>query len=1605
MRSQISQPYRLLVCSLAAIWMLVPVRAQTVEIQKLLASDGEANNVFGNAVALEGEYALIGSPKNTFILDEPGSVYFFKHDGMLWAEEQILTASDGTADDRFGGAIAISGDVAVIGASGAEGNSANSGAAYVFRYDGVSWVEEQKLFSENGSDADFYGGAVAIHDDTILIGAPQDDSGGPIIGSAHVYRYDGLTWTEEQKLTASDGEMGDNFGQAVALEEDVAVVSAHLDDDNGDLSGSVYVFRFNGALWIEEQKLTASDGAVFDLFGNSVALEGNVILVGAPFDDGDGDTSGSVYVYRYNSPLWVEEQTLTGSDIGEIDQFGFRVALDDEKALVGAPLHDHGGDVAGGAGYLFMYDGTSWMEEDELISSDAEVSDVVGVSVALEGGTAIVGASGDDDNGLESGSTYVFDISSSGGPTPGTCARGDAEADLAVSDVRATLYNEGNLFWEGDLPSYIVPQASGLWPLFAAGIWVGGMVNGDLRMAAADYADWEYRPGPLDAGATLPETDCRRTNANGREAWDRIYVVSTLDVADYEQGGGPAPDLEDWPVGLGAPAVDAAGLPVVPSSRDQLIDLVAGERPVIYGTQTAFWVMNDVGFAHNWSGGLPLGIEVQVSAFAISDPDNATLDQGTFYRYTVVNRNSLAIEDAYITFWTDPDLGDESDDYVGSDPARSLAFAYNSSNTDASYGTPPPAIGFDLLSGAASAAYYENTTGPTGNPSNPGARFEAYNMMQGLWKDGTPITEGGIGYMTGGAVTPWSFSGDPEAQAFWSEVNADGAGSTNPPGDRRILVSTSSFALQAGESTTIDVAILFASGTDYLNSVTVLKAASDDVQARYDDGSLFETVGVNQAPIANDDSAETEEDVAVLIDVLANDSDPDGDPLSIEAIPVAPANGSAVIEGAQIRYTPDSGFFGTDDFDYTASDGQGGMATATVTITVNEAANQAPIANDDAAETNESVSVLIDVLANDSDPDGDPLSLISVADPDGGATSIEGEEIRYTPDPGFSGSDAFEYTVGDDRGGSAMANVTVTVNAFSISVSVDGEAVAGNDALVRVSVAGFDPTSGDLSYRPSGQSAFESIPLTPDGDEYTATIPASAVTLAGLDYYVELSDGSQTITFPSSNPQANPAHLRVTVPSATTSAPPPPDGTYRMVSVPLALNDASPAAVFVDDYGDYDPEVWRLLRWQPETESYVEFPELGINLTPGTALWLATRVETTFDVEDGQSVDASVSVELILPPGFSQIASPFAFPVAWNAIEGSDLVGPPAIWDGIEYLLAQDILTPWEGAFVENTAGEPVTLTINPVSSTGDFQQGPQPVASAGATEQPQRAGLSRTAVRYAAALQISSGVAPVRASSWAATARVGYGLRLVAEAENGLRDSQNLAAFAEEAEEGRDRYDLGEPPPPGEHIRLSFLLEENASPRTSRLAYSYQPDQGEGAVWEVEVIATAGLLRAGVVPVSITLVDEGARPDGYGIYVLDHDRATAINTENGLFTVTLSAHEPVRRLRLIIGTEEFAEAASQDMRLVPLDYTLNPAYPNPARGPITIAYQLATSSAVELAVYDLLGRRIAVLVDGEQDAGRHTRVWDARGLASGVYVYRLRAGTFTDTGKLILIR
>lgn len=450
-------------------------------------------------------------------------------------------------------------------------------------------------------------------------------------------------------------------------------------------------------------------------------------------------------------------------------------------------------------------------------------------------------------------------------PAVGSCLLGTARRDIDANDVRASLFNTGSLFFgtASDAAQYVVPVAGGKSPIYATGIWIGGTVGGELRVAAAPYADFEFWPGPLDAATGRPP------NPSDCSAYDRIYKVSRPDISNYESTGQAAADLAEWPANLGAPVLAAPdngvdddgdgltdeGTDGVDNDEDAKIDerdeqerrtdggydLAGGDRPDIIGDQGLWWVMNDVGSTHATTGTPPLGVEVQVLSWAFARAD--ALGQMTFYRYRVINKSNAPIEDTFLSVFSDTDLGNAADDYIGIDTTLSLGFSYNADNDDEGtegYGSPPPAVGYDFFQGpivdgdtlgATRYTYYNNDFTPQGNPD--GGR-EFYRLMSGFWRDGTPFTAQGDGYQTAGDRTFFAYAGDPVTDQFWSEENTDGNGTAAAPGDRRLIISTGPFTLLQNDPQDIVFGAVYGQGSNRLSSVTALRAADRLAQAAYD---------------------------------------------------------------------------------------------------------------------------------------------------------------------------------------------------------------------------------------------------------------------------------------------------------------------------------------------------------------------------------------------------------------------------------------------------------------------------------------------------------------------------------------------------------------------------------------------------------------------------------------------------------------------------------------------------------------------------------------------------------------------------------------------------
>ena len=393
------------------------------ELFKLTASDAAADDEFGYSVAVSGNTAVVGARHDDDAGTLSGSAYLF--DVTTGSQLYKLTASDAAAVDLFGTSVAISGNTAVVGAEGDDDVGSSSGAAYLF--DVTTGNQLYKLTASDIWASDKFGISVAISGNVAIVGAYGNSDAGLTSGSA--YLFDVSTGNELFKLTASDAAEGDNFGYAVAISGNTAIVGARYDDDAGSLSGSAYLFDVTTGNQLF--KLTASDAAADDKFGVSVAISGNTAIVGAYADDDGGSGSGSAYLFDVTTGNQLFK--LTASDAFSIDVFGISVAISGNTAIVGAERND---DDGGDSGSAYLFDVTTGNQLIKLTASDAAANDRFGISVAISGVTAIVGANENDDAGGGSGSAYLFDAAES--PVP-----------VRIASLTAERTNHGvQISWE-----------------------------------------------------------------------------------------------------------------------------------------------------------------------------------------------------------------------------------------------------------------------------------------------------------------------------------------------------------------------------------------------------------------------------------------------------------------------------------------------------------------------------------------------------------------------------------------------------------------------------------------------------------------------------------------------------------------------------------------------------------------------------------------------------------------------------------------------------------------------------------------------------------------------------------------------------------------------------------------------------------------------------------------------------------------------------------------------------------------------------------------------------------------------------------------------------
>jgi hypothetical protein len=450
------------------------VRSGSVWSQQayLKARNSGTEDQFGTSVSVSGETLVVGAPfeassskgvnstaNNTS--SASGAAYVFIRSGTTWSQQAYLKASNSGMNDEFGTSVAVSSNTVIVGArfeasstnginTTSDNGAEDSGAAYVFFRNGTAWAQEAYMkHSGNLPGGDYFGSAVAVSGNTVVVGAAGEDSStkgvnstpnesGSDAGAAYVFVRNGSTWTQQAYLKASNTGISDYFGTSVAIAANIIVVGAPGEDSSTTgvnstsnntavNSGAAYVFVRNGSTWTQQAYLKASNTGSGDFFGDSVAVSATTVVVGAPDEDGgttgvnsvpneNASDSGAAYVFTSSGTVWSQQAYLKASNTEEDDEFGTSVSISGNSLIVGAPGEDSSTKgvnsspnnigIDSGAAYVFTRNTAIWSQQAYLKASNTSLYDAFGTSVAISENIAVVGAP------LESSSTTGVNTSS-----------------------------------------------------------------------------------------------------------------------------------------------------------------------------------------------------------------------------------------------------------------------------------------------------------------------------------------------------------------------------------------------------------------------------------------------------------------------------------------------------------------------------------------------------------------------------------------------------------------------------------------------------------------------------------------------------------------------------------------------------------------------------------------------------------------------------------------------------------------------------------------------------------------------------------------------------------------------------------------------------------------------------------------------------------------------------------------------------------------------------------------------------------------------------------------------------------------------------------------
>jgi plastocyanin/aerobic-type carbon monoxide dehydrogenase small subunit (CoxS/CutS family) len=870
----------------------------------------------------------------------------------------------------------------------------------------------------DGEAADDYSGiSVSFNEDgtTLAIGGYQNDDNGSNAGHVRVYSWNGSAWT---KLGDDiDGEAAsDESGGSVSLSSDgtTVAIGAYGNDDTASLAGHVRVYRWNGSAWT---KLGDDiDGeAADDRSGGSVSLssDGTTVAIGAYANDGNGSNAGHVRVYSWNGSAW----TKLGNDIdGEAadDYSGISVSLssDGTTVAIGAYGND---DTASLAGHVRVYswNGSTWTKLGDDIDGEAAIDSSGGsVSLSSDGTTVAIGAYQNDGNGSNAGHVRVYSWNGSAWTKLGNDIDGEAAGD--ESGVSVSLSSDGTTVAIGAYQNDGNGSNAGHVRVYSwnGSAWtkLGDDIDGE---AANDRSGYSVS---LSSDGTTVAIGAWHNNGNGSNA-GHVRVYNLVNDTNFPVA------VDDTLTVLEDTSLTSKD--VIANDTDTDGDTLSLTAVTTAGTGTvainADGVSVDYTPAANFNG-------TEVITYTVSDGALTDATGTLTITVTAVNDAPVAVDDT-LTVLEDASL--TSKDVIAND-----------TNVDGD------TLSLTAVSTAGTGTVAINADGVSVNYT-PAANFNGTEVITYTVSDGTLTDATGTLTITVTAVNDAPVAVDDtltvleDASLTSKDVIAN---DTDVDGDTLSLTAVSTAGTGTVAINSDGVSVDYTPAANF-NGTEVITYTVSDGALTDATGTLTITVtAVNDAPVAVDDTLTVLEDASLTSkDVIANDTDVDGDTLSLTAVSTAGTGTVAInADGVSVEYTPAANFNGTEVITYTVSDGTLTDATGTLTITVT-AVNDAPVAVDDTLTVLEDASLTSkDVIANDTDVDGDTLSLTAVSTAGTGTVAInsDGVSVDYTPAANFNGTEVITYTVSDGTLTDATGTLTITVNTNNYTINVTASSSA-----------------------------------------------------------------------------------------------------------------------------------------------------------------------------------------------------------------------------------------------------------------------------------------------------------------------------------------------------------------------------------------------------------------------------------------------------------------------------------------------------------------------------------------------------------------------------------